>query len=165
MRKSQRNDFVWATFWAIVTAISLVGSCFATGSSAKKVEHLEGGYTVELPVTLSVAQGNPMPDFVLYKVNNPAGKQLLAIYLGCAPDTRFKPPANAVSSSTPIGGYAATSVRWSDKGQTLSGTSLLQLKSNGWPCVAHMIFRELSKGDADLAESVVQSFHLDQTQQ
>jgi len=163
VRKSQRNDFVWGTFWAIVTALSLVGSCLATGSSAKK-EHLEGGYTVELRVILSVVQGNPMPDFVLYKVNDQAGKQLLAIYLGCAPDTRFKPPANAVSSSTPIGGYAATSVRWSDKGETLSGTSLLQLKSNGWPCVAHMIFRELSKGDADLAESIVQSFGLVQAQ-
>jgi len=87
-----------------------------------------------------------------------AGKQLLVIYLGCAPDTRFKPPANAATSSRPIGGYAATSVRWPDKGDGHSGMSLLQLRSNGWPCVAHMIFRELSKGDAHLVEGIVRSF-------
>jgi hypothetical protein len=150
-------------FWPVFILLTFVNEATAGDVATPKIEHLEGGYSVELPASLSIAPGNPMPDFVLYKVNDPAGKQLLAIYLGCAPDTRFKPPANAVSSSTPIGGYAATSLRWSDKGEGHSGTSLLQLKSNGWPCVAHMIFRDLSKGDAELAESIVRSFSADES--
>jgi len=150
-------------FWPVFILLAFVNEATAGDVGTPKIEHLEGGYSVELPASLSIAPGNPMPDFVLYKVNDPAGKQLLVIYLGCAPDTRFKPPANAVNSSVPIGGYAATSVRWSGKDKTLSGTSLLQLKSNSWPCVAHMIFRDLSKGNAELAESIVRSFSADES--
>ena len=83
-------------FWPVFILLTFINEATAGDVATPKIEHLEGGYSVELPASLSIAPGNPMPDFVLYKVNSPAGKQLLAIYLGCAPDTRFKPPANAI---------------------------------------------------------------------
>jgi PKD repeat protein len=163
VRKPQWIDSIGAAFWIFTALLGLVGASWATGSSAVKIEHLEGGYSVHLPVNLSISY-SPVADFSLYRVTDPAGKQLLLIYLGSAPDTRFKPSANAVSSSTPIGGYAATSVRWTDKGETFNGTTLLQLTGDRWPRFAHMIFRDLSKSDSELAESIVWSFSGDQAQ-
>jgi hypothetical protein len=58
--------------------------------SCGKIEYLEGGYSIEVPMTLHLAQGNPMPDFALYELTDQKGKQLLLIYLGSAPDTRFE---------------------------------------------------------------------------
>lgn len=164
MRKPQLIDSVCMSFRAIVVLLGLVGASLAADAAAKKIEHLEGGYSVEIPVGLSIAQGNAMPDFAIYKVTNRTGKQLLLIYLGSAPDARFKPPENAVSSSSSIGGYAATSVRWSDKLGTFSGTTLVQLTGDRWPRFSHMIFRDLSKDESALAESIMGSFRQDQAQ-
>jgi hypothetical protein len=162
VRKPQWIGSVWMLFRAIVALLGLVGISLATDSSATKIEHLEGGYSVEMPVGLSIAQGNPMPDFAIYKVTDRTGKQLLLIYLGSAPDTRFKPPENSVSSSSSIGGYAATSVRWADKDGTFGGTTLLELTGDRWPRFSQMIYRDLSKQESGLAETIVGSFRKDQ---
>jgi hypothetical protein len=145
-----------------VSAAIAAGASFAGNSAAAKTEQLEGGYSIEVPMTLHLAQGNPMPDFALYKLTDQKGKQLLLIYLGSAPDTRFEPPRGAVSSSTSIDGCAATSVRWSGKGGTLNGATLIHLTGDHWPRFAHLIFQGLSKGDSEIAEGIVSSFRRDQ---
>jgi hypothetical protein len=130
----------------------------AAQEAATRTERLEGGYSVDLPTSLTLSPGNTMPDFVVYRVVDPRGKQLLLIYLGSAPDTRSSVPSNAVSSRTPVSGHPTTSERWTGTEGSYNGTTLIQLKSDSWPRYAHITFTNLSKSESELAERILHSF-------
>jgi hypothetical protein len=149
-------------FWLIAVLLSF-GAASASGDTrATKIEHLEGGYSLEVPASLSIASGKLMPDFALYTMSDSKGKQLLLIYLGSAPDTRSEPPGVSVRSSAPIGGYPASLDRWRGKVGKFNGDTLIKLKRDSWPRFAHMIFRDLSRSEAELTERVVHSFRGDE---
>ena len=148
-----------------VMSLAHLGLSFAAGPMEMKVEHLEGGYSVEMPEALSISQVSKVGDFRLYKVANSAGTELLMIYLGNFPAGDFKPPTRLVHSLGRIGGYVETSDRWTEKDATHSGITLIQLTGRGgWPQVAQLGFRELTMSDFKLAEKIVRSFSQDQTQ-
>jgi len=156
------NKFIHLGLLAIVVLFGQLRAPLAAQPEQTKVAHLEGGYSIEIPMTLKVVQDRGMPDFVLYRVADRAGKQLLLIYLGNFPKNQLESPHNAISSSTLIGGYAATSIKWLNRGTTSSGSTLIHLKGS-YPAFAQMIFQALSKGDSEIVERVVRSFRKDQT--
>jgi hypothetical protein len=141
------------------------GLSIAAVPTEMKVEHLDGGYSVEMPAALSISQVSKVGDFRLYKVVNSAGTELLMIYLGNFPAGNFKPSARSVHSSGHIGGYVETSDRWIEKDATHNGITLIQLTGRGgWPQVAQLSFRGLTMSDLKLAEKIARSFRQDQTQ-
>jgi hypothetical protein len=153
---------------SMLVAMSLahLGLSFAADAAEMQVEHLEGGYSIEIPEALSIRQVRNVGDFSLYRVVNSAGKELLMIYLGNFPAGDFKPPRTAVHSLGRIGGYAETSDRWIEKNATHNAVTLIQLAGGGgWPQVAQFSFRGLTASDSKLAEKIVQSFRRNQTQE
>jgi hypothetical protein len=147
---------------ALVTLTCLVKLSWspAADSGSEKVEHLEGGYTVQVPADLKVAQVSTVGDFVLYRLTDGAGKLVLAIYLGNFPDTKIKPSKDSVKSSSSIAGLAATSYRWRESNGSYAGTTLIRLSQNGpWPEFAHLFFNGLSRTESESAEGIVHSFH------
>ncbi|MFL6604741.1 MAG: hypothetical protein ACJ8R9_25870 [Steroidobacteraceae bacterium] len=147
---------------AIAILAEQVTSIWAADPRGKRWEHLEGGYSVQIPADLRIAQTSTMNDFVLYKVTDSKQRELLVIYLGNFPDTRIKAPKHSVRSSASIAGCPATSDRWTGKDETFNGMTLIQLINSGrWPTNAHMLFRDLSKDDAEVAEGIVRSFRRD----
>jgi hypothetical protein len=146
---------------SLVLALGGAGIALAAASGGSDVHRLEGGYSIQVPISVTLTQGKPMPDFLLYRVTDNTGHLLLIIYLGSAPDTRFKPPANAVTSTMQLGGYPSTSVRWRGNNGSFSGTTLIQLTGDAGFRVAHMAFQSLSKTDSEIAERIVRSFRKD----
>jgi len=65
-------------FSSVFILLTSVTNATASDVGTLKIEHLEGGYSVELPASLSIAAGNPMPDFVLYKVNDGGGQAVVS---------------------------------------------------------------------------------------
>jgi len=124
------------------------------------VEHLEGGYAVQVPVDSKVTQVSTVGDFVLYRLTDRAGKLVVVIYLGNFPDTKVKIPKDSVKSSSSIAGLAASSNRWRESNGTYAGTTLIQLSQNGpWPEFAHLFFNGLSRNESKSADAIVHSFH------
>jgi hypothetical protein len=156
------NRVVGIALFVVVSLLGRVGMSLAIESGNVSLRHLEGGYSVEIPLDSSLTQRS-VADFVVYKVMDSAGKQLVLIYLGNFPDTSSKPPSNSVTSSTRIGGYKATLDRWTGKGGTVNGKTLIQLTDGHWPKFAHILFKDLPRRDSEVAERVVRSFKSDPT--
>jgi hypothetical protein len=134
-----------------VMSLAHFGLSIAAGPTEMKVEHLEGGYSVEMPEALSISQVSKVGDFRLYRVANSVGTELLMIYLGNFPAGDFKPPARSVHLLGHIGGFMETSDRWIEKDATHNGVTLIQLAGRGgWPKVAQLSFRELMMSDSKL---------------
>jgi len=147
---------------ALVTFACLVKLSWslAADSGSEKVEHLEGGYAVQVPADLKVAQVSTVGDFVLYRLTDRAGKLVLAIYLGNFPDTKVKGPKHSVKSSSSIAGLPATSDRWRESNGSYAGITLIRLSHSGpWPEFAHLFFDRLSRTESESAEGIVHSFH------
>lgn len=104
---------------------------------------------------------NRMSDFSVYRVNDTGGDAVLSIYLGNFPKS-YPSPKDAIRSTSTIGGYKATLERWSGQGGRLSGSTLVELAhSSDWPQVASLLFIDLPKTEAGVAEAIVRSFRRD----
>lgn len=144
--------------WTLLLWLAFVGASVPADRVASGIQHLEGGYSIEVPTKLTMTPGHPMPDFALYRVANSAGKELLLLYLGDHPDTRSASPPNSERSSTSIGGHPATLIRWTGEGGTYFGSTQIQLKNASWPLYADMRFGGLSKSEKELVERIIVSF-------
>jgi hypothetical protein len=157
--------------WLGQFGVTLALLCHISGSLAAdpgktRVEHLAGGYSVELPESLTIEQASSMPDFSLYKVFDKHGNQLLAIYLGNFPDTAIGRKENSLESKTSINGYSATSTRWINNDGTHNGVTLLELTdSQRWPKYAQLLFNGVSRSRIQVVEPIVSSFRREPDQQ
>ena len=143
---------------ALFALIAVSGTASSQELSVRKLQNLDGGYSVKVPNDWNVRAGNSMPDFALYRVTASTGKLLLTIYVGNYPDRRVSPPLNANRSSTAIAGCSATNVRWTVEAGKRFGTTLIQIKHTGWPEYADFRFGNISNGEQELVEQVIQSF-------
>lgn len=157
MRRS--TEFI---LWAIVALLSTGSIMVLAGPAEARIGHLEGGYAVQLPPGTIIAQTSTVPDFALYKLTDASGKQLLSIYLGNFPEKSISPSSGS-NSSTVVGGFKATSRRWSGKDGKSNGMTLIELAHGSGPTYAQFVFNDLSGSDLGVAERVVRSFRQEQS--
>ena len=144
---------------ASMAIVHLLTAGCTTDAHETRVEQLEGGYAVDLPLGYQASMRGDMPDFVVYAVADKAGRESLLIYLGDSPEDHPTTPKEAVRSSPHIGGYEATSVRWSEDDGTSSGSTLIRLENTGErPAFAHIIFQHLSNSESRVAEEILSTF-------
>ena len=139
---------------------ALCGNCFSSELSRTKLEKLDGGYVIAVPMQVRVEQVGDVEDFSLYRLTDTQGKVLLTIYLGNAPQPVEDVGSEAIRTDVKIGRFTATSIKWTNETGLHNEDIRIRLleRKGGWPSMAHIAYRDLPKDDEVMVREVIRSF-------